>query len=258
MDKPEKMKELRGYLKDSIRQMTDFGMTDQAQGIPMPPIQKPVPDGETPVALPQWREVVHPEGTLDKLIGERSSQRKYKETPLSAEEISFLLWATQGVRRATPGRVFRTVPSAGNRHSTETYLALTQPALSRTGEIAFQPGLWRYLPLEHALLFMGCPDNLPGQIGKAAMDQAFVGQAPAVFFWACIPYRTEWRYAEASHKVIALDAGHICQNLYLAAEAIGCGTCAIAAYDQAASDALFHLDGEEEFIIYLAPVGKTR
>ncbi len=258
MDNREKVKELRGYLKDSIRGLTDFSATDQAKGVAMPPIQKPVPEGEIPTALPRWQGTVCPEGTLDKLIGERSSQRKYLETPLNAEEISFLLWATQGVRRATPGRVFRTVPSAGNRHSTETYLALTQPALSRTGGSDFQPGLWRYLPHEHALLFLGCPDGLPGRIGKAAMEQAFVGMAPAVFFWACIPYRTEWRYAEASHKVIALDAGHICQNLYLAAGAIGCGTCAIAAYDQAAADALFHLDGEEEFIIYLAPVGKLR
>lgn len=258
MDQREKMKELRGYLKDLIRQKTDFSMTGQAQGIPMPPIQKPVPDGETPVALPQWREAVYPEGTLDKLIGERRSLRKYAETPLSAEEISFLLWATQGVSQATSGRVFRTVPSAGNRHSTETYLVLTRPALSRTGGSDLQTGLWRYLPLEHALLFLDCPDDLPGRIGKAVKDRAHVSQAPAVFFWACIPYRTEWRYAEASHKVIALDAGHICQNLYLAAGAIGCGTCAIAGYEQAAADALFHLDGEEEFIIYLAPVGKAR
>ncbi len=258
MDQQEKMKALRGYLKDTIRSLTDFSATDQARGVPMPPVQKPVPEGETPVGLPEWRGTVCPEGTLDSIIGERKSERKYLETPLSAEEISFLLWATQGVRQATPGRVSRTVPSAGNRHSTETYLALTRPALSRTGGSDLQPGLWRYLPLNHALLFLGCPDDLSGRIGKAVKDRAHVVQAPAVFFWACIPYRTEWRYAEASHKVIVLDAGHICQNLYLAAGAIGCGTCAVAGYDQAAADALFHLDGEEEFILYLAPVGKTR
>ena len=95
-------------------------------------------------------------------------------------------------------------------------------------------------------------------VSAAALDQAFVGRAPATFFWACLPYRTEWRYAEASHKVIALDAGHICQNLYLAAGAIGCGTCAVAAYDQPRADALLGLDGTDEFVIYLAPVGKVR
>ena len=67
----------------------------------------------------------------------------------------------------------------------------------------------------------------------------------------------EWRYGAAAHKVIALDAGHVCQNLYLACEAIGAGTCAVAAYDQEAIDRLLRLDGEEEFVVYLAPVGKV-
>jgi SagB-type dehydrogenase family enzyme len=75
--------------------------------------------------------------------------------------------------------------------------------------------------------------------------------------WTALPARTEWRYAEASAKVIALDAGHLCQNLYLACEAIGAGTCAIAAYDQERTDALLAVDGTEEFAVYLAPVGKV-
>ncbi len=66
----------------------------------------------------------------------------------------------------------------------------------------------------------------------------------------------EWRYGLASHKVIALDAGHVCQNLYLACEAIGAGTCAIAAYNQDAMDQLLGVNGRDEFTIYLAPVGK--
>lgn len=53
-----------------------------------------------------------------------------------------------------------------------------------------------------------------------------------------------------------LDAGHVCQNLYLACEAIGCGTCAMAAYDQVEADKFLEIDGQEEFTIYIAPVGK--
>lgn len=114
----------------------------------------------------------------------------------------------------------------------------------------------RYAPLEHALVFLGKPDTLEEAVSAACLDQAFVSRAPLAFFWAVQPYRTEWRYAEASHKVIALDAGHICQNLYLAAGSIGCGTCAVAAYDQGLANALFKLDGQDEFIHYIAPVGK--
>jgi SagB-type dehydrogenase family enzyme len=67
----------------------------------------------------------------------------------------------------------------------------------------------------------------------------------------------EWRYLEAAHRVIALDAGHACQNLYLAAQAVGCGTCAVAAFHQQAMDEFLGVDGEEEFALYLAPVGKV-
>ena len=253
-----KMHRLRDFLRDDVRRRTDFSVTDQTLGIEMPPVQKPLKEYEKPVPLPEWRGVIKPQGSLDTLIGQRKSWRKYLDLPISAEELSFLLWATQGVRREAPGRVLRTVPSAGNRHSTETFLALTRAVSDLHGNTVFESGLWRYLPLQHALVNVGTADKLPERVTHAALEQAFVGQAPVIFFWACLPYRTEWRYAEASHKVIAIDAGHICQNLYLAAESIACGTCAVAAYDQPAANALFHLDGEEEFMIYLAPVGKVR
>jgi len=70
------------------------------------------------------------------------------------------------------------------------------------------------------------------RIGWAAFRQNWMSSAAVVFVWSAIPYRMEWRYGLAAHKVILLDAGHVCQNLYLACEAISAGTCTVAAYDQ--------------------------
>ena len=92
----------------------------------------------------------------------------------------------------------------------------------------------------------------------ASFGQDYPAQSAVTFVWAAVPYRMEWRYGLAAAKVIALDAGHVCQNLYLACEAIGAGTCAVAAYDQGAVDRLLRVDGKEEFAIYLAAVGKRR
>jgi len=78
-----------------------------------------------------------------------------------------------------------------------------------------------------------------------------------VFIWSVVPYRGEWRYTIGAHKPLLLDAGHVCQNLYLACESIECGTCAIAAYDQGKIDAILQLDGSDEFVTYLSPVGKV-
>ena len=151
--------------------------------------------------------------------------------------------------RNLPQQKLRTVPSAGNRHALETYLAVSHV----TG---LEPGVYRYLPLEHQLLPLFSEEQMPQKLTEATLGQDFVGNSAVVFIWTTIPYRMEWRYGLAAHKVIALDAGHVCQNLYLACAAIGAGTCAVAAYHQQLMDKLVRVDGEEEFVIYLAPVGK--
>ncbi len=94
------------------------------------------------------------------------------------------------------------------------------------------------------------------KLSRVVLGQKFVADSAVVFVWTTVVYRMEWRYLQAAHRVILLDAGHVCQNLYLACEAIQAGCCAIAVYDQEAMDELIQVDGKEQFTIYLAPVGK--
>ena len=94
------------------------------------------------------------------------------------------------------------------------------------------------------------------RIVQAALGQPYPGEAAVTFIWTAVPYRMEWRYGIVAHKVIAVDAGHVCQNLYLACEAIDAGACAMAAYDQEGMDELLRVDGQDEFTIYLASVGR--
>jgi len=238
----------RSFLKDSIRKIIDFTQTDQNRGIAPPPIEKPFHPKARRIDLPPFGNI----GKMDipSAIGNRESRRSYSRQPLSLEELSFLLWATQGIRRKLDsGHALRTVPSAGCRHALETYLFVLHVQ-------ELDPGIYRYLPLEHQLLFEFAEENLNRKMVRAVLGQPYPGEAAVTFIWTAIPYRMEWRYGIAAHKVIAIDAGHVCQNLYLACEAIGAGTCAIAAYDQEGIDRLLRIDGEEEFAIYLAPVGK--
>ena len=242
----------REFLKDTIRQQIDFSQTDQHTGIAPPPLEKPVPADAKRFDLPpvgQWEGIETVD--LATAIGDRQSRRRFSPDPLTLDELSFLLWATQGVReRVDEGTVLRTVPAAGNRHALETYLAAQRVN-------GLEPGFYRYLPLEHQVLHLFHEEQMPRKLTEATLGQPFVGRAAAVFIWTTIPYRMEWRYGLAAHKVIALDAGHVCQNLYLACEAIGAGTCAVAAYHQQLMDRLVRVDGQDEFVIYLAPVGKV-
>jgi SagB-type dehydrogenase family enzyme len=245
------LEQYRYFLKDTIRQTIDFRLTDQRKGLIPPPIEKPYDVNSNRIDL-VTKENFHGIANIDLIsaIQNRSSHRHFRDEPLSLEELSFLLWATQGIRkRVDEATAFRTVPSAGCRHALETYLCI----LNVTG---LDMGIYRYLPLEHQLLIVSLNENLQEDIVTATFYQSFIGKAPVTFIWTTIPYRMEWRYHIAAHKVIAIDAGHVCQNLYLACSAIGGGTCAVAAYHQELMDKLLEVDGNNEYAIYLAAVGK--
>jgi len=240
----------RYLLTDRIRETVNFWVTPQSGGADPPPVQKPPLAGQRIITLPNRETWSIQPWDLQTAIANRQSHRRFTAESLTLDELSFLLWATQGVRTVIhEAAVLRTVPSAGCRHPFETYLAVLKVE-------GLDNGIYRYLPLDHSLVFLREIANLPAHLTAAARGQGFTGQAAVTFIWTAIPSRTEWRYAEASYKVIALDAGHVCQNLYLACEAIGAGTCAIAAYNQALADDLVEVDGDEEFTVYMAPVGK--
>ncbi|MBC7220614.1 SagB/ThcOx family dehydrogenase [Candidatus Bipolaricaulota bacterium] len=243
----------RQLLKATAWARTRHIETDQKKGVPHPPLQKPAPEGAPLVKLPDPKALQVGQVSVFDAIASRRSHRRFTRDPLLLEELTFLLWATQGVERVVRDGVatFRTVPSAGARHPFETYLIVNRV----TG---LEPGLYRYLALDHALAFLRADPEFPAQVVAGCLGQEFVGQAAVVFAWTVIPYRTEWRYSVVSHKVIAIDAGHMCQNLYLACEAIGAGTCGVGAYHQEKMDALLGVDGKDEFTIYVAPVGKVR
>lgn len=247
------LEKYRGFLKDNVRQTIDFSQTDQMRGIPPPPLEKPFKPSARRIDLvpsDKWEGIQRID--LISAIRNRKSHRNFLSEPLTLEELSFLLWATQGIRkRLNAGTAFRTVPSAGCRHAFETYLC----AFRIEG---LDVGVYRYLPVEHQLVFEFSEDGLSEKIVEASFGQSFTGKAAVTFIWTTIPYRMEWRYGIAAHRVIAMDAGHVCQNLYLACEAIRAGTCAIAAYNQRLMDQLLKIDGKEEFTIYLAPVGKVQ
>jgi SagB-type dehydrogenase family enzyme len=249
------VKEYRKFLKHPAsylpQELIDIdNQTDEALKVPPPPLQKEYPEDAPTIDLvsPQDFKI----GTVPILdaINNRRSIRNFSSENLSLEELSFLLWVSQGVRKVSGQniRTFRTVPAGGSRHPFVTNLIIFQVD-------GITPGLYRYLPLDHKLVDLGKKVSREEAI-EVGLGQKFVGNCAAVFIWSVIPYRAEWRYDVYSYKSVVLDCGHVCQNLYLGCTAIDAGTCAIASYDQDKTDKILDLDGTDEFTIYLAPVGK--
>ena len=208
------------------------------------------------IELPKVNKDILLKANVFDCIGDRRSIRKYSNESITLEELSFLLWSTQGVQKIIGDNTstLRTVPSGGASHTFETYLIIKNVD-------NLEEGIYRYLPLEHKLLFMYEVKDINKKVDEATPRQPFVpnfaSKSAVLFAWSTIPYRAEWKFDITAHKKILIDVGHVCQNLYIACEAVQCGTCAIGIYDQELIDNMLNLDGENEFIIYLAAVGKS-
>ncbi len=224
----------------------------QKQGLPLPSLELPLEKGSELFDLPAGKDMPLKKIDLVQLVEKRESLRKYIDKQLSLEELSFLLWGTQGVKSLTEKPLSkRTVPSAGSRHPFETYLLVNDV----TG---LSSGLYRYLALSHKLARLPGRENINQMLTEACLKQQHVKNSAVTFIWVAVPHRTVWRYSQRGYRYIYLDAGHVCQNLYLLAEAIDCGVCAIAAFDDDLTNQAIGLDGEDLFVIYLASIGKRK
>lgn len=228
----------------------NLGKSGHRLGMPQPSVEMEWDRTKTPIRLPAPKEIRLGALGVREAIERRRSIRDYTRTPLSLEELSYLLWCTQGVqRRSAGGQTMRTVPSAGARHAFETLLCVNTVS-------GLRPGLYRFLALEHALVEENLEQRVADRLVEACLGQDFVKSCAATFIWIADVHRMTYRYGERGYRYLHLDAGHVCQNLYLAAEAIGCGACAIAAFEDDEVNRLLGLDGESRFAIYFGTVGK--
>lgn len=180
-------------------------------------------------------------------IKNRKSIRNYSSKPLSFEELSYLLYASCGKQRVEFGHIFRTVPSAGALYPIETYVLVNNVT-------NVENGIYHYNVFEHALeqIRVG---NFGTELMHASLEQNMCKQAAVVFLWVAVFARSVWKYGQRAYRYIYLDAGHIAQNLALAAVALGLGSCQIAAFFDDEVNELIGIDGINESVIYMSSVG---
>lgn len=234
-----------------LTQRRRLGPSQQSQGLPQPPLEAPYDSAAHIIPLPAPDALDLPDLPLGTAIVRRATLRQYADTPLTIAELSMLLWVTQGIKHIDHERRYtsRTVPSAGARHAFETLLLINRVE-------GVTAGLYRYLASAHHLLTLSLDDTMADTLTAACLGQRQISKSAVTFFWAAEVERMAWRYGARGYRYLFLDAGHVCQNLYLAAEPIGCGVCAIGAYDDDELNAALNLDGETQFVAYGATVGK--
>jgi len=180
----------------------------------------------------------------------RRSVRNFSDKPIEKDVLSQLLWATQGITAESMGFEFRAAPSAGALYPVETYLVI-----HNVKEI--EPGIYHYDVENHELEQVKAGD-FRDAAARAALDQDMAYSANVVFVWTAVFERSKWKYSQRAFRYVYLDAGHIAQNLALAAVSFGLGSCQIGALYDEEVNSLLDVDEEEESIVYMTVVGHPR
>ena len=238
------------HIGDSFQQQTKYIRGEiphrQLDWSSQPPGYKDYPDSEKIELPPPDR----PDGdSLFTALSTRRSVRKFADKALSLQALSCLLWASTGIERQEHGHSFRTAPSAGALYPIETYLVVNDVE-------HLKPGVYHYGIGRHVLEILK-QGTFAQDIAQAALDQGMCARAPVVFVWSALFERSKWKYEQRAYRYVYLDAGHIAENLALAAVALGLGSCQIAALYDDEANAIIGVDGTAESVIYMSVVGEA-
>ncbi|MBE3135273.1 MAG: SagB/ThcOx family dehydrogenase [Acidobacteria bacterium] len=191
---------------------------------------------------PEW-----PAADLWEAIRSRRSVRDFAGGPMAQESLMLLLWASQGITK--PGAwPLRAAPSAGALYPVETYVCAARVD-------GLEPGVYHWELPEERLAQVSARDDVASAAAAGCLDQEMVATGPVTFVWTAVWGRSARKYGDRALRYAYLDAGHLAQNLHLAATALGLGACMIGALFDDEMNALVGVDGERESVIYAAVVG---
>ena len=196
------------------------------------------------IALP--RAASSGEMSVEQAIAERRSVRDFGRGGLSRDDVGQLLWAAQGI---THRKGYRTAPSAGGLYPIEVYVV--------AGKVdALEPGVYRYSPRRHELVRVASGDRR-SDLAAAALGQDWVKHAPAVLVIAGVYQRSSRKYGRRALRYTHIEVGHVAQNVYLQAAALGLGTVLVGAFHDPEVQEVLDLPGDHE-PLGLMPVGRPR
>jgi SagB-type dehydrogenase family enzyme len=180
---------------------------------------------------------------VEEALANRRSYRDFQDKAITEIQLMQILWAAYGF---TSPDGLRTTPSAGATYPLEIYAVV--------GNVeGLAPGVYRYISGGHQIVRIVSKD-VRHELCQAALGQRMVAEAPVSVFFSAVFDRTTKRYGKRGDKYVYMEVGHSAQNVYLQAEALGLGTCAIGAFTDNSVKKILNLPDNEE-PLYLMPVG---
>ncbi len=185
--------------------------------------------------------------SVEEAIYKRCSVRKYKNEPLTIDQVSQILWSAQGITER--GR--RAVPSAGATYPLEIFLMTGDGTVK-----GLEAGIYHYNVDSHSLSRQRLGD-FRKELARAALDQGFIAVAPINIIVCALYQRTCYRYGKRGERYVHMEVGHVGQNVHLQTLTLGLATVMVGAFED---DEVRTLLGLDEVIkpLYIMPVGKPK
>jgi SagB-type dehydrogenase family enzyme len=173
--------------------------------------------------------------SVEEAVYRRQSHRSFQPENLTLRQLSQLLWAAS------------TGPSAGATYPIDIFVVVGTRCVEN-----LEPAVYQYLG-EHSLGLHAEGDRRE-PLARAALGQDFVAKAPMSIVFAATYERTTARYGRRGQRYVHIEVGHAGQNVYLQAEALGLGTVAVGAFEDAAVSRVLELPSAM-LPLYIMPVG---
>lgn len=184
--------------------------------------------------------------SVEEAIRSRRTRRDFSDRPLTLETLAQLLWAAQGVT-GKDGRL-RTAPSAGALYPLDVYAVV-----GAHGVEGMNPGVYHYVPQSHQLERVASGD-LRDRMAAACLGQPWMARAPVSFVVTAEYKRSEIKYGPRAERYCSIEAGHVGQNIFLQAEALGLGAGIVGAFDDERLARLLALPSSHRPLVVM-PVG---
>ncbi|ADM27166.1 SagB-type dehydrogenase domain [Ignisphaera aggregans DSM 17230] len=201
------------------------------------------------VLLPPPRKMTNI--SVEEAILLRRSIREYTEDPIPIDHLSMILWAAYGITETRWG--LRAAPSAGATYPLEIYVVIGRNGVSIGSEF-LDAGVYKYDPHRHILTLVKSGD-VREELYVAALRQEWVRNAPVNIVIFAVFERTTRVYGYRGEvRYVPMEVGHVGQNIYLIATALGYGCVVIGAfYDDEVSRVIGAQ--RDEVPMYIVPIG---
>jgi len=188
--------------------------------------------------------------SVERAIKERRTIRHFQGKALNLSQLGQLLWAGQGItEKGGFGR--RAAPSGGALYPLDLYAVV-----GKDGVAELKPGIYRYVPDRHSLVEI-TPGDKRQSVARGSWGQMWMAEAPVILAIVAEYKRITRKYGERGIRYALIEVGHVGQNLFLQAEALGLGAGIVGAFeDEEIASVLKCSPGQDP--ICLLPIGYKR